>query len=157
MTLTTDLYQELILEHNKSPKNFGLLEHPSHQAEGYNPLCGDHYHLYFKIGADQIIQAVSFQGQGCAISKASASIMTAAVKGKSIEYARQLFKEFKMLLAGELDPERDVNILGKLKVFSGIWQYPSRVKCANLAWHALNAALRGEETISTEKDEKDHA
>jgi len=151
MSNQLDLYQQVILEHNRKPKNFKELENCSHKAEGLNPLCGDHLHIYLIVDQDDKILEVSFQGSGCAISKASASMMTAALIGKQSGEARELFGEFQKLLRGELDPEKDQNILGKLKIFSGIWQYPSRVKCAALAWHAMNSALEGkQDPASTE-------
>ncbi len=151
MTTHSDLYQQVILEHNKKPRNFGKLDGATHQAEGFNPLCGDHLWVYLKVDANGLIDTVGFEGSGCAISKASASMMTISLKGKTIEEARQLFGEFHELLKGELKPdERPDNQLGKLKIFSGIWQYPARVKCAALAWHAMNGAISELKTVSTE-------
>lgn len=147
---SAQLYQQVILEHNKKPRNFGKLDHPSHQAEGFNPLCGDHLWVYLQLDANDVIADVRFEGSGCAISKASASLMTAALKGQKRSAAQQLFKEFHSLLLGTLKPETDANGLGKLKIFSGIWQYPARVKCAALAWHAMNGALNDESSVSTE-------
>lgn len=145
-----DLYQQVILEHNKKPKNFGKLEGATHQAEGFNPLCGDHLWIYVVVGADDRIEKVSFEGSGCAISKASASMMTVSLQGKTIDEAKLLFGEFHKLLLGELNPEKDPHQLGKLKIFSGIWQYPARVKCAALSWHAMNGALDRRQSVSTE-------
>jgi len=145
-----ELYQQVILEHNKKPRNFGKLATATHVAEGFNPLCGDHLWVYLQVNDLGVIDDVAFEGSGCAISKASASMMTTALKGKSVDDARTLFGEFHELLKGELKPEADPNHLGKLKIFSGIWQYPSRVKCAALAWHAMNGALSELKTISTE-------
>ncbi len=151
MSAHTDLYQQVILEHNKKPRNFGKLEGATHQAEGYNPLCGDHLWVFLKVGDKGTIDSVGFEGSGCAISKASASMMTLALTGKSVDEARTLFGEFHELLTGALKPEdKPDNVLGKLKIFSGIWQYPARVKCAALAWHAMNGALSELKTISTE-------
>ena len=138
-----ELYQEIILEHNKSPRNFRKIENPDREVEGYNPLCGDHYTIYVNVEGDNITD-VSFQGSGCAISKSSASVMTQALKGKKIADAEELFKGFRQMVtgeAGDADPER----LGKLAAFSGVKEHPSRVKCAILAWHALNNALHGED------------
>jgi nitrogen fixation NifU-like protein len=133
-----DLYQEVILDHNRHPRNFGALAAANHQAEGHNPLCGDRVTVYLNL-ADDRIQDVAFQGSGCAISTASASLMTEALKGRSVEEARKLFAGFHELVttgAGEGSPE-----LGKLTVFGGVREFPMRVKCATLAWHTLLAAL----------------
>lgn len=145
-----ELYQQTILEHNRNPRNFRKIETPSHTAEGYNPLCGDHLNVYLAIDAQGVIQDVSFDGSGCAISKASASMMTAAVKGKTIDQAKVLFDQFHKLVVGELKPDREPHNLEKLSVFSGIWQYPARVKCAVLCWHTLKGALDKVKTVSTE-------
>ena len=144
-----ELYQQTILEHNRHPRNFKKLAGATHVAEGYNPLCGDHLWVYAII-SDGIIQEAAFEGSGCAISKASASMMTAALKGKSIDEAKVLFDEFHRLVIGELKPDAPDNHLDKLAVFSGIWQYPSRVKCASLGWHTMNGALDKQQTVSTE-------
>ncbi len=142
-----ELDQELILEHSKKPKNFGELPTANHKAEGYNPLCGDHYTIFVNVQGDSISE-ISFHGAGCAISKASASLMTQSLKGKSTADAEALFTRFHDLVTGHGgDPES----LGKLAVFAGVSEFPLRVKCATLAWHALRAALRGEqEAVSTE-------
>lgn len=145
-----ELYQQTILEHNRSPRNFKKLEGATHVAEGYNPLCGDHLWVYMKVGPANIIEELSFEGSGCAISKASASMMTTSLKGKTIEEANVLFHEFHKLVLGELKPDVQPNHLGKLAVFSGIWQYPSRVKCASLSWHTMHGALEKAKTVSTE-------
>ncbi len=151
MTVHNDeLYQQVILEHNKRPKNFLKLDSWTHSAEGYNPLCGDHLNVYLRVSPQGVIEEVSFEGDGCAISKASGSMMTVALKGKTVDQARALFNEFHRLLTKELDPEKDQNILGKLNVFSGIWKYPSRVKCAVLAWRTMKGALDQEKTVATE-------
>jgi nitrogen fixation NifU-like protein len=136
-----DLYQQVILEHNRKPKNYCELDSATHQAEGFNPLCGDHFRVFLQIDAENLIHKLTFTGSGCAISKASASMMTDLLRGKTVEAAKELFAEFQKLLKGELDPERDQHQLGKMKIFSGIWQYPSRIKCAGLCWHAMNGAL----------------
>jgi nitrogen fixation protein NifU and related proteins len=142
-----DLYQEVILEHSKKPRNYGLLESANHKAEGYNPLCGDHYTIFLNL-EDGKISDIAFQGAGCAISKASASMMTQAVKGKSPADAEALFTRFHDLVTGQ---GGDADSLGKLAVFAGVSEYPLRVKCATLAWHAMRAALKGEEqAVSTE-------
>jgi nitrogen fixation NifU-like protein len=142
-----DLYQEVILEHSKKPRNYGLLPSAKHKAEGYNPLCGDHYTVFVSV-QDGAISEIAFQGAGCAISKASASMMTQSLKGKSTEEAEALFTRFHDLVTGNSD---DTDSLGKLAVFAGVSEFPLRVKCATLAWHAMRAALRGEnEAVSTE-------
>jgi nitrogen fixation protein NifU and related proteins len=143
-----ELYQDVILEHSKAPRNFRELEAPNHKAEGYNPLCGDHFTIYLNLEGDAI-QDVTFQGSGCAISKASASMMTQALKGKTKEEAAQLFEKFHDLVTGHANGNRED--LGKLAVFSGVSEFPVRVKCATLAWHTLQAALEGkQDPISTE-------
>ena len=147
----TELYQQVIIEHNKNPKNFRKCENSTHTAEGYNPLCGDHINVFLNIDSQRMIDDISFVGDGCAISKASASMMTSSLKGKSIDEAMKLFSQFHQLIQGELNPEKDENLLGKLAVFSGIWHFPSRVKCASLCWHTMKGALTQErKTISTE-------
>ena len=150
MNATDELYQQVILEHNKKPRNFGVLADANHKAEGFNPLCGDHLWVYLKINDAGIIEDVKFEGDGCAISKASASMMTVAVKGKPVAEVKQMFGEFVELVKGKLKPAEQEHHLGKLTIFSGIWQYPARVKCAALGWHAANAALSQQTTISTE-------
>jgi nitrogen fixation protein NifU and related proteins len=143
-----ELYQEVILEHSKSPRNYRELPNANRKAEGYNPLCGDHFTLYLNLEGDSI-RDITFQGSGCAISKASASMMTQSVKGKSAEEAEELFKHFHRLVTGQLNGNKAE--LGKLAVFSGVSEFPVRVKCATLAWHALRAALEGKgEMVSTE-------
>lgn len=144
-----DLYQEVILEHSKQPRNYRELGDANHKAEGYNPLCGDHFTVYLKMDGDKI-QDVSFQGSGCAISKASASMMTQSIKGKTMAEAEKIFERFHQLVTGAAESGGGEE-LGKLAVFSGVSEFPVRVKCATLAWHTLHAALQGEqETISTE-------
>ncbi len=145
-----ELYQQVILEHNKKPRNFGKLSPSTHFAEGYNPLCGDHLMIYLDINKDNVVERISFEGDGCAISRASASMMTSAVKGKSVPEVLSLFQEFHDLVTGTLNPEEQAHHLGKLTIFSGIWQYPSRVKCAILAWHTLKGALEQKNSVSTE-------
>ncbi|OGX05502.1 MAG: SUF system NifU family Fe-S cluster assembly protein [Omnitrophica WOR_2 bacterium GWA2_47_8] len=144
-----ELYQQVILEHNKKPRNFKQLTDSTHFAEGYNPLCGDHLKVFLHLKGD-VIDDISFVGDGCAISKASASLMTTALKGKTVKEAETLFEQFHHLIKGELNPDKDPNILGKLAVFSGIWHYPARVKCASLSWHTLKGALENKKSISTE-------
>lgn len=142
-----DLYQEIILEHSKTPRNFRAMEGANHQAEGYNPLCGDHYTVFLDLAGDSI-RDISFQGSGCAISKASASMMSQALKGKTMAQAEELFSQFHRIITG--DPSGDESSLGKLEVFAGVANFPTRIKCATLAWHTLQAALHGEQVASTE-------
>lgn len=144
------LYQELILDHNRNPRNFKELTPHSHHADGHNPLCGDRLTVYLRVSDAGVIEDVSFIGDGCAISKASASMMTAAVKGKSLAEVETLFTEFHDMSTGKLDIAKDPHHLGKLAVFSGVRDLPARVKCATLSWHTLHAAMRGEAVISTE-------
>ncbi len=145
-----ELYQELILEHSKAPRNYGVLATANHQAEGYNPLCGDHFTVYLDLEGDSI-RDISFQGSGCAISKAAASTMTQSVKGTTKAEAERIFNQFHMLVTGQLPTNGNRAELGKLAAFSGVCEFPVRVKCATLAWHTLNAALEGKsETVSTE-------
>lgn len=143
-----DLYQEVILEHSKAPRNFRQLSEGRH-AEGFNPLCGDRFTVFLKLDND-VVTDVSFQGSGCAISKASASMMTQAVKGKSKAEAEKLFETFhKLVTTGGSNGDKPE--LGKLEVFSGVSEFPVRVKCATLAWHTMKAALEGQqESVSTE-------
>lgn len=141
-----DLYQEIILDHSKKPRNFGPLENASAHAEGFNPLCGDRLTLELKLDGD-IVKDARFRGAGCAISVASASLMTEALKGKTREQAEQMFQRFHQLLTTDAPQPED---LGKLAVFSGVREYPMRVKCATLAWHTLHAALQNQERVSTE-------
>jgi nitrogen fixation NifU-like protein len=132
-----DLYQEVILDHNKRPRNFRVLDPCSHHADGYNPLCGDRVTVYLEVEGD-VIQDVAFQGSGCAISTASASLMTEALKGKTVADVEGLFEAFHDVVTGAGEPSRG---MGKLAVLAGVQDYPSRVKCATLAWHAVRAAL----------------
>jgi nitrogen fixation NifU-like protein len=143
-----DLYQEVILEHSKAPRNFKTLEAANQKAEGYNPLCGDRFTVYLEMDGDKI-REIGFQGAGCAISKASASMMTQSVKGKTKAEAEQIFHRFHELVTGHSHVDEEA--LGKLAVFSGVSEFPMRVKCATLAWHTLEAALEGkQEKVSTE-------
>lgn len=146
-----ELYQQVILDHNKSPRNFKKLENANHSAEGYNPLCGDRISLYL-ILEDDVVKDVGFQGSGCAISKASASLMSSIIKGMKKEEAESLFEKFHDLVTGKLTDEAEIEELGKLAVFAGVRDFPARVKCASLAWHTLISALRdGEKVVSTEE------
>jgi len=146
-----ELYQQVILDHNRSPRNFKKLENANHFAEGFNPLCGDHIDIYATVDENQIIIDVSFQGNGCAISKSSASLMTSFIKGKSVSEAKIIIEQFQSLVTGKEMSEDEIETLGKLAIFQGVKEFPARVKCASLAWHTLNAALEKEnEKISTE-------
>ena len=135
-----DLYQEVILDHQRNPRNYARLPNANRQAEGNNPLCGDHVTVYLELDAG-VIRNISFQGDGCAIAKASASMMTSTVKGKTVSEAAQIFKSFHQMVTGGADPCFDIESLGKLAAFSGVSAFPVRVKCASLAWHTLNAAM----------------
>lgn len=157
MSELSDLYQEVILDHNRRPHNFRVIDAPSAKREGYNPLCGDRLTLYLTLDGDVIADA-AFQGSGCAISKASASLMTDALKGRTVAEARALFEQFHAMITSSTDtPAAD---LGKLSVFAGVREFPTRIKCASLAWHTMKAAvahpstsLRASETdaaVSTE-------
>lgn len=149
MSELSDLYQEVILDHNRRPHNFRVIGDASAKQEGYNPLCGDRLTLYLTLDGDVITDA-AFQGSGCAISKASASLMTDAVKGKTVGEARQLFDQFHAMITS--NPESPAADLGKLSVFAGVREFPTRVKCASLAWHTMKAAVahEGEAPVSTE-------
>ena len=149
MSDLNELYQETILEHNKNPRNFRAIDNADREADGNNPLCGDALRVYVKLDGDTVTD-VAFKGSGCAISKASASMMTQTVKGKTREEAESLFEEFHSMVTGGLDVENEENHLGKLKIFAGVLEFPARVKCASLSWHTLNAALHGKNEVSTE-------
>jgi nitrogen fixation protein NifU and related proteins len=142
-----DLYQEVILDHNRRPRNFRAMADATHRAEGYNPLCGDRLTLYMKIDGDTIAD-VAFEGAGCAISKASASMMTDALKGRSLGEARELFDRFHRMVT--TPPDKTVEDLGKLSSLAGVREFPVRIKCASLAWHTFKAALDHEQRTSTE-------
>lgn len=142
-----DLYQEVILEHSKHPRNFRTMETANCKAEGYNPLCGDHYTIFVDVAGDAI-RDISFQGSGCAISKASASMMSQALKNKTTAEAEDLFDRFHRIVTGQ--ETGNVESVGKLAVFAGVTGFPTRVKCATLAWHTLRAALEGKQIASTE-------
>ena len=149
MSELTDLYQEVILDHNRRPRNFRAIDEATRRQEGYNPLCGDRLTLYVKLDGDRISD-VAFQGTGCAISKASASLMTEALKGKTVDEARALFDRFHDMVTSS--PETALPDLGKLAVLAGVREFPTRIKCASLAWHTLKAAVAGEPAgpVSTE-------
>ena len=146
-----ELYQQVILDHNRNPKNFGIIDSHNHDAEGFNPLCGDHVHIYLFLEGD-IIKDISFQGGGCAISKSSTSLMTAMLKGKTIKEAEAIFERFHDMVTGKVtDADDDFEDLDKLAVFQGVKEFPVRVKCATLAWHTMLAALKDEQIpVSTE-------
>ena len=149
MSYLHELYQEILLEHNNKPRNFRKLDDANRQADGYNPLCGDQITLYLKV-EDDVIADVAFQGQGCAISRASASMLTQSVKGETLAKAEEIFDGFHALIT---DPDADVDydLLGDLEMLSGVSAFPTRIKCAVLAWHTLNAAIEGkDDSVTTE-------
>lgn len=143
-----ELYQEVILDHNKRPRNFQKLEGANRTAEGFNPLCGDQITVYLLV-EDDVIREIAFQGSGCAISKASASVMTATVKGRTTAEAESLFETFHRMVTADLSAASDPLIVGKLAAFAGVREFPVRVKCATLPWHTLHAALEGREQIAS--------
>ncbi|MFZ2541178.1 MAG: SUF system NifU family Fe-S cluster assembly protein [Gallionella sp.] len=149
MTDMRQLYQEVILDHNRRPRNFGSILSANQHAEGHNPLCGDHIKLSMNV-QDGRINEIAFEGEGCAICKASASMMTGAVKGKSVQDAETMVVEFRGMATGTLNIEIQAHHLGRLKVFAGVKDLPSRVKCAILPWHTLHAALHAKPSVSTE-------
>ena len=149
MSELSELYQQVILDHNKKPRNFCKLEAATHSAEGFNPLCGDQLIVYLELENDAV-KDISFEGSGCAISKAAASMMTQAVKGKSLGQVENLFSAFHQMVTAEDAPEEAESQLGNLRIFSGVREFPVRVKCATLPWHTLHAALNNEAAVSTE-------
>jgi nitrogen fixation NifU-like protein len=151
MADSKQLYQEVILDHNRKPRNWGALAGATHRAEGHNPLCGDHISVTLKV-RDEAVEAVNFQGESCAICKASASMMTTAVKGRTRRDAEELIAQFRDMATGKLDASRP-NRLGRLTVFAGVRDLPTRVKCAILPWHTLHAALNSIASTTTEADE----
>ena len=148
MSGLNDLYQEILLEHNSKPRNFKSLEDANQISEGYNPLCGDQITLALKV-VDGVIDDVGFQGSGCAISRASASMMTHSIKGHSVEHAEHIFDAFHHMII-EPEGEIDLDLLGDLETLSGVNEYPTRIKCAILAWHTMKAALDGDAQVTTE-------
>jgi nitrogen fixation NifU-like protein len=146
------LYQEVILDHNRKPRNYGVLADASHKAEGHNPLCGDHITIALRLD-DGRIGAIAFEGEACAICKASASMLTTNVKGKTSEEAEVLIREFRDMATGKLDVASQPHHLGRLTVFSGVRDLPTRVKCAILPWHTLHAALNSAGSASTESEQ----
>ncbi len=149
MSELRELYQELILDHSRKPRNFHALEGASRVAEGFNPLCGDHFKVYLQLDDNGVIRDVSFEGAGCALSKSSASMMTTVLKGKTRAEAEKLFEDFHRMVTGHGNNSQET--LGKLAVFSNVSEFPVRVKCVSLAWHTMKAALEGQQTtVSTE-------
>ena len=145
-----ELYQEIVMDHNRRPRNFGSMTDSTATSEGVTPLCGDQITLFLKVSED-IVEDISFEGVGCAISKSSASMMTEGVKGKSVEEALTVFEAFREMITAKSDGSKDSEILGDLEILKGVAQYPTRIKCATLSWHTLQAALQGtEKDISTE-------
>ena len=151
MTDLRDLYQQMILDHNRNPRNYRELPNATKRVDGYNPLCGDHYTVFVELDGD-VIKEITFTGNGCAISKSSASVMTTTVKGKKTEEAEKLFDTFHKLVTGEPAGLSEAE-LGRLAAFSGVSEFPARVKCAILAWHAVMAALKGEGSVTTENEQ----
>ena len=151
MTATKQLYQEVILDHNRKPRNWGTLADATHRAEGVNPLCGDRLEVAVRL-VDDAVESIAFEGESCAICKASASMMTTAVKGKPRPDAEQLIREFRDMAVGKLDIDKEAHHLGRLTVFAGVRDLPTRVKCAILPWHTLHAAFNSIASASTEAD-----
>lgn len=150
-----ELYQQVILDHNKNPRNFGEIHNCNHHASGHNPLCGDQIEVFLVVDeASKLISDVKFKGAGCAISKASASIMTTLLKGKSIEEARVMFDSFHEVVTSDPNSDPDIMNLGKLAVFCGVREFPARVKCASLAWHTMINALDNPEIAIVSTEEK---
>jgi nitrogen fixation NifU-like protein len=151
MTELRELYQQIILDHNKNPRNFGKLEGANRVQEGLNPLCGDHLHVYLYLNDDRVIEDIRFEGSGCAISKASASLMSSTLKGQSADDAQKIFDQFHALVTTNDDDIVDMEKMGKLAVFAGVRDFPMRIKCATLAWHTMKAALdKRDDTVTTE-------
>lgn len=145
-----ELYQEIILDHNRSPRNYRKMDDSTHVLDGENPLCGDHYTIYLKVH-DNIIEDVSFEGSGCAISKASASVMSTVIKGKTVDEANAYFEIFHKLITGEADMDEYFEKAGKIAAFGGVAEFPVRVKCASLPWHTMhNALANNEKAVTTE-------
>jgi nitrogen fixation NifU-like protein len=149
MSYKSDLYQQVILDHNKKPRNFHAMDGATHTCEGFNPLCGDRLTVYLRLDPAGVIDEVSFTGSGCAISKSSASMMISNLKGKTQAQAREMFASFRKMVTGEAE-SADEERLGKLSIFSGVKEYPSRVKCATLAWHTMACALDGNNSTTTD-------
>lgn len=147
MSELSDLYQEVILDHNRSPRNYRVCENCTNNSEGFNPLCGDHIWIYIDL-EDDVIRDISFQGSGCAISKSSASLMTSILKGKTRKEAEELFGKFHDVVTSKIGSDQELEELGKLAVFAGVRDYPSRVKCASLAWHTMMNALKDQGDVT---------
>ena len=143
-----DLYQEVVMDHNRRPRNFKKLENAQQTAEGFNPLCGDQISLYLNVDDDGVIEDIGFEGAGCAISKATASMMTEAIKGKNVDKAEEIFEAFRHMLTRKPEEEYDYELLGDLEILQGVSQFPTRIKCATLSWHTLNSALDGKQASS---------
>ena len=145
-----DLYQDIIMDHNRRPRNFGPVDQPTHKKEGYNPLCGDQIEVELKI-LDGIVVDVGFTGVGCAISKSSASMMTEEIKGKELKVVESMFEQFRRMITVKDQMDLDADLLGDLEILQGVSRYPARIKCATLAWHTLHSAIEGDEdTVTTE-------
>jgi nitrogen fixation NifU-like protein len=150
MSAISELYQQVILDHNRAPRNYRAMPDATRAVEGYNPLCGDHYTIFVKV-QEGVIREISFQGAGCAISKASASVMSSELKGKTVEEAERIFAVFHDLVTGKLDPATKVEEMGRLAAFAGVSEFPARVKCASLPWHTMHTALTTDQkSVSTE-------
>ena len=143
-----DLYQDIIMDHNRRPRNFGPVDHPTHKKEVYNPLCGDQIEIELKI-LDGIVVDVGFTGVGCAISKSSASMMTEEIKGKELKLVESMFEQFRRMITVDDRMDLDGDLLGDLEILQGVSRYPARIKCATLAWHTLHSAIEGDEDIVT--------
>jgi len=143
-----DLYQEVIVDHNRRPRNFGELADANREAEGYNPLCGDRLHIWLKVNNDGVIEDVRFTGEGCAISMASASLMTEALKGRSFDEFQRIFDSFQHMVTADLAEPPDEETLGKLAVLAGVREFPSRIKCAILCWHTMKSAVEGRSEVA---------
>ena len=151
MSYDNELYQQVILDHNRKPRNFREIKDATHSCHGVNPLCGDDVTVYLDVDdGEGVINDLSFQGSGCAISKASTSLMTTYLKGKKVDESRVVFEEFHKMVLGEFEPEKNEHHLGKLTLFLGVREFPSRIKCASLSWHTMIGALDKNEVISTE-------
>ncbi len=143
-----DLYLQVIVDHNKAPRNFGVLKDYNHDADGYNPLCGDKLHVYVHVNSEEIIEDISFEGEGCAISVASASLMTETLKGKPISDFPDSFESFQHMVTSDINEEPDEEKLGKLAVLAGVREFPSRIKCAVLCWHTLKSAVEDSHEVA---------
>jgi len=150
-----DLYQEVVVDHNRSPRNFHAMPDATRKAEGFNPLCGDRLTLYVRLNADGIIEDISFEGSGCAISTASASLMTERIKGLPVAEAERIFQQFHDMVVSEPNDAVDNDSMGKLVALSGVREFPSRIKCATLCWHAMHTALQGGSDMATTEGSAD--